>query len=116
MVFHAPGEGRYPFQPYLNIESASSLYVSAESSPRGFLYEPEYEEEVVMLFGLIIPRLNDSYLIESCSGAFPDCFALRNGQRIGIEFELLSGNFFAQRHERDPRLKDCSMLVCWKNN
>jgi hypothetical protein len=88
----------------------------AENGPRGFLYEPRYEIEVVMLFGLMIPHLHDSFVVEAYNDAFPDCFASMNGQRIGIEFELLSGNFFEQHHDRDPRMKDCDMLICWKNN
>jgi hypothetical protein len=90
--------------------------MSAEEHPRGFVYEPTYEEEVVMLFGRLIPDLRDDFLIYSFSGAFPDCIADRNGQRVEMEFELYSSHFFAHHHDRDEKVKDCDLLVCWKND
>jgi hypothetical protein len=67
---------------------------------RGLLYNPMLENEVVMLFSLLIPHLKDSFAIEEYSGTFPDCFALRNGQRAGIELESVASNF---DHENNAR-------------
>jgi len=84
---------------------------------RGLLYEPECEEEVVMLFSLLIPYLEDSFVIDRYQGSFPDCFAMRNGQRIGIEFEVLSSNFYEHRHHEDlDNLGKCDLIVCWRND
>jgi hypothetical protein len=84
---------------------------------RGLLYEPEYEEEVVMLFSLLIPYLEDSFVIDRYQDSFPDCFAVRNGQRIGIEFEVLSSNFYEHRHHEDlDNLEKCDLIVCWRND
>ena len=80
---------------------------------RGLLYNPALENEAVMLFSLLIPHLRDSFAIEEYSGSFPDCFALRNRQRVGIEFELFASNF---NHENNDNLTKCSLLVCWKND
>jgi hypothetical protein len=80
---------------------------------RGLLYNPALENEAVMLFCLLIPHLEDSYAIEEYSGSFPDCYALRNGQRVGIEFELFASNF---NHENNDNLTKCSLLICWKND
>lgn len=80
------------------------------------LYEPTYEEEAVILFSLLIPCLQDNFVIDYYSGAFPDCFAKRNGKDVGIEFELQASNFSS--HERDPHadLSKCGLIVCWEND
>lgn len=83
---------------------------------RGLLYNPTLESEVIMLFTLMIPHLKDSFAIDGDSGTFPDCFALRNGQKVGIEFELYSRNFFIHKHHKDDNLTKCNIIVCWKNN
>jgi hypothetical protein len=83
---------------------------------RGLLYNPMLENEVVMLFSLLIPHLEDSFVIEEYSGTFPDCFALRNGQRVGIEFELYATNFFDHKHHEDDNLTECSIILCWEND
>ncbi len=80
---------------------------------RGLLYNPTLENEAVMLFTLLIPHLKYSFAIEEYSGTFPDCFALRNRERIGIEFEFLTSRF---NHESDPKLSKCDLIICWKNN
>jgi hypothetical protein len=54
---------------------------------RGLLYNPSYENEVVLLFGLLMPYLDSQFVIDEYSGSFPDCIALKNGKEIGIEFE-----------------------------
>jgi len=61
---------------------------------RGLRYEPSYEDEVLILFSMLIPHFKDRFVIDSYTGAFPDCYATRNGEAVGIEFELLSSHFF----------------------
>jgi len=51
---------------------------------RALLYNPMLKNEVVMLFSMLIPHLRDSFVIEEGDhSTFPDCFALRNGQKVG---------------------------------
>ena len=84
---------------------------------RGLLYNPTLENEVVMLFSLLIPHLEDSFAIdEGDSGTFPDCFALRNGERVGIEFELYANHFFDHRHNENSNLTKCNIIICWEND
>jgi len=83
---------------------------------RGLLYEPTYENEVVLLFGLLIPYCEDEFVIDRYFGSFPDCIARRNGEEIGIEFELLASNFYDQGHDEHPNLAKCKLLVCWEND
>jgi len=83
---------------------------------RGLLFEPSYENEVVLLFGLLTPYLRDNFVIDYFSGSFPDCLMIRNGERIGVEFEVLASDFYAHKHNRDPNLPKCKMVVCWRNN
>lgn len=88
-----------------------------EIKGRGLLYEPEYEDEVIILFGLLIPYLEDDFVIDQYRGSFPDCLAFRNGQKIGIEFEVLSSSFFDHRHHEDiDNLKKCNLIICWEND
>lgn len=81
---------------------------------KGLLWAPSNEQEVVLLFGLLLPYLDEPISIDECREAYPDCIAIRShdGRRIRIEFELLSGNF--QQHGHDP--SKCEMIVCWKHN
>lgn len=81
---------------------------------RGLLYEPTYEHEVMILFGLLIPYLRDNFVIDQYPGTFPDCIALRNGQRVGIEFEVEASGFYD--HEDEENLSECNLLVCWRND
>lgn len=83
---------------------------------RGFLYTPSYENEVLILFGLLMPHLDNKFLIEECSGKFPDCFAQKDGKYIGIEFEVNSNDFVRHGHPQDPNLSKCKLIVCWENN
>jgi hypothetical protein len=83
---------------------------------RGLLYEPTYENEVVLLFGLLLPHLEDSFVVDRFLGSFPDCIARRNGEEIGIEFEVLASDFFDHKHDEHPNLAKCKLLVCWKND
>jgi hypothetical protein len=83
---------------------------------RGLLYEPTYEGEVLLLFGLLIPHLKDDFVIDRCLGSFPDCIARRNGEEVGIEFEVMASDFFDHRHDEHPNLPKCQLLVCWRND
>ncbi|MCL6579454.1 MAG: hypothetical protein K6T73_08740 [Candidatus Bathyarchaeota archaeon] len=84
---------------------------------RGLLFWPTYEHEVVILFSLLVPYLEDSFAIDQYTDSFPDCFAKRNGQKIGIEFEVLVSDFYDHRHNQDnDNLRKCDLLVCWKSN
>jgi hypothetical protein len=83
---------------------------------RGFIYYPHYENEVVLLFGLLMPHFRNSFVINEYSGSFPDCLALRDGKEIGIEFEVSTIDFTAHRHHEDPDLKKCQLIVCWENS
>jgi len=47
---------------------------------------------------------------------FPDCIARRNGEEIGIEFEVLASDFYDHRHNEHSDLARCKLLMCWKNN
>lgn len=78
---------------------------------RGLLWAPSYEQEVVLLFGLLLPYLNEPISIDECRESFPDCIAIRSrlGSTIRIEFELKSSHF--QQHGHDPA--GCDMIVCW---
>lgn len=82
---------------------------------RGLLYNPIFEHEVEVLFGLIMPKLEKHrFAIEEYSGGFPDCFALCDGKRIGIEFEVDASKF--KVHKKSKKWRDCSMIVCWNND
>lgn len=84
---------------------------------RGMLYYPTLESEVIMLFCLLIPHLEDAFVIsEGDSGDFPDCFALRNGKTVGIEFELYASNFERHKHHQHENLDKCDIIVCWEND
>jgi hypothetical protein len=87
-----------------------------EANFRGLLFEPIFEHEVVILFSLLIPHLKDSFVIDKYPDTFPDCFATRDGERKGIEFEVLASHFYDHGHHEDDKLSKCNLLVCWKNN
>jgi hypothetical protein len=83
---------------------------------RGLLFEPTYEQEVIILFGMLIPYLKDSFIIDKYPDTFPDCFARRNGQEIGIEFEVKASHFYEHHHDTNANLKKCNLLICWEND
>jgi hypothetical protein len=83
---------------------------------RGLQYTPSYENEVILLFGLLMSHLDDKFVIEEYSGSFPDCYAQRNEKDIGIEFEVYSNDFIQHGHPQDPNLSKCKLIVCWENN
>lgn len=82
---------------------------------RGLLYTPSYENEVVLLFGMLMPYLDSQFVIDEYSGSFPDCRARRDGNEIGIEFEVNSKDFVTHKHPDDPNLSKCDLIICWEN-
>lgn len=78
-------------------------------------WEPSYEGEVMILFGMLLPHLKETVLIKEYIDEFPDCKAEIDGEDVEIEFEVDSRNFYNHKHHEDPRLPKCSMIVCWKN-
>jgi len=76
------------------------------------LHEPTNEQGVVLLFGMMAPKLG--FLIDNVRTGFPDCDAKRRVgpnefQRIRIEFEYLSSRF---NHPEEG----CDLVVCWKHD
>ena len=68
-----------------------------------FEFAPRSEQEVVTLFGLLLPRLKRRFLINEVREQFPDCQAWEiNGSAerklVRIEFELRATNFAAHKH------------------
>jgi len=87
----------------------------SEQGFRGLKWEPSYEGEVLILFGMVLPYMQESFVIEEYTDEFPDCKAKVDGKDVGIEFEVDSRNFFSQKHDKDPRLPKCNMIICWRN-
>ena len=83
---------------------------------KGLTYAPSYENEVILLFGMLMPHLERQFLINEYNGLFPDCFALMDGKEIGIEFEVNSSDFIRHGHPQDPNLSKCNLIICWENN
>ena len=84
---------------------------------KGLSYPSLLESEVLVLFGMLIYHMDDEFAIKefNSSPGFPDCFALRNGVEVGIEFEVDSRNFYEHRHHVDSNIGKCNLIVCWKN-
>ena len=82
-----------------------------------FEFAPSSEQEVVVLFGLLLPKLPVRLLINEVREKFPDCDAWvldENGQRkrLRIEFELRASNFLAHKHDTEG----CDLIVCWEDD
>jgi len=99
-----------------NMDQENRQTLEQEASFRGLLYEPTLEHEVVILFSLLINHIKDNFAIEEYPDTFPDCLARRNGQRIGIEFEVLASHFYEHKHHEDENLNKCNLIICWKND
>lgn len=82
---------------------------------RGLRWEPTNEQEVVMLFGRLLDRLDTSLAIESIGTTFPDCKATdsEDGTPVCIEFELNSSHFFRDHRKR---VEKCDWVVCWHDD
>lgn len=91
--------------------------VSYPPNFRGLLWEPTYHDEVIMLFGILLPYFDESYAIYKCQRPFPDCFAFLSSKKsnkpVRIEFEVYSRDF-CRGKGHDP--KKCDVIVCWKDN
>lgn len=74
----------------------------------GMAYAPTNEQGVVFLFGRLAERLG--FTIEQIQTRFPDCTALRKGERHYIEFEYRASNYKVH----PPRGAD--IIVCWDND
>jgi len=57
-----------------------------------------------MLFGMVLPYLYYKFEIEEYTDTFPDCSAMLNGKKVGIEFEVYASKFEEHKHHLDPRL------------
>jgi hypothetical protein len=93
---------------------------SVEGPNFGFLYEPSKEDEVVMLFGLLMPHIGEfleelglgsRVFIDEWIESPTDCIMEVDGRKLRVEFELYSSNFI-RRHD----LKECDLIVCWMDN
>jgi hypothetical protein len=85
--------------------------VTASTTAR-FAHEPQTEQEVICLFGALLPYLDEPLIIDAVRTLFPDCLARSArvpSKRIRIEFELYGHHFIQHRH--DPEA--CDMIVCW---
>lgn len=89
----------------------------------GLIYEPGNEEELVILFALLMPHLPkhlrklgipaDHCYINEITNSYPDCLlSINDEETIKVEFELFSSNF--KEHGHDP--SKCDLIICWKHN
>lgn len=77
-------------------------------------YAPTSEQEVIVLFALLLESLPFRLEIDEVHQEFPDCLAWRVDEagrktKVQIEFELYASHFIAHRHPRDG----CDYIVCW---
>jgi|GEM_PF-3429023 len=84
---------------------------------RGLLHGPVNEQGVVFLFGMIAKELG--FIVEAVKQGFPDCEAKwyiskkpARLQRVRIEFEYSSSNFFKHKHDSEQ----CDLIVCWNHD
>ncbi len=81
----------------------------------GLDYEPTNESAVIYVFGMLAGKLGIQ--VQRMQVEFPDCEAMREvekgrWQRVRIEFEFESLNFFRHKHRADR----CDVIVCWVHN
>lgn len=83
---------------------------------RGFAYAPRTEQEVVALFGLLLPHLELPICVEEIGTEFPDLIAFRTdgeeAKTIRVEFELQSSNFVQHGHDETG----CDLIICWEHD
>jgi len=96
----------------------SGVVFGAPMNFRGLRHAPINEQGVVYLFGMVSRELG--LIVEAIQASFPDCEAKRcvdskrsRWQRVRIEFEFRSSNFFRE-HRHDPA--GCDMIVCWEHD
>ncbi|MEW6047720.1 MAG: hypothetical protein AB1609_14765 [Bacillota bacterium] len=74
----------------------------------GLRWAPPYGQEVVMLFGMLLPHIEGIAQVEESSDQFPDCVALNtDGKPLRIEFEAAASGFL--QHGHDPN--ECDLIV-----
>jgi len=82
----------------------------------GFAYAPRTEQEVVALFGLLLPYLEPPICVDEIGTEFPDLIAFRtHGEEpktIRVEFELQSSNFVQHGHDETG----CDLIICWEHD
>lgn len=94
-------------------QAVSNYRAPAANTRAGLRWAPSYEQELVMLFGMLLPYLESIAKVEESSGQFPDCVAVgADGKPIRIEFELTASSFL--QHGHDP--SECDLIVCWLND
>lgn len=74
------------------------------------MFVPENEQGVVALF--FMQSIGAGWNAIEIGASYPDALIERNGVQWRVEFEYVSSNFVAHKH--DPRR--CDMIVCWKND
>lgn len=73
-------------------------------------WAPSYEQEVVILFGMLLPYVESIATIERSTGDFPDCVATTpDGRSLRIEFEVRASDFAQHGHDA----AGCDLIVCW---
>jgi hypothetical protein len=80
-------------------------------------YAPTSEQEVIVLFALLLPELPFRLELDEVHTGFPDCLAWRVNEdgretEVRIEFELYSSHFYAHGHPSDG----CDCIVCWEDD
>jgi hypothetical protein len=101
-------------QPRRKIRPDRPLY-GPPSKMAGLRYEPVNESGVMYAFGRLAEKLG--FEVERIQTAFPDCEAMREvaagkWQRVKIEFEYASRNFYDHKHSPTG----CDLIVCWVHN
>jgi hypothetical protein len=89
---------------------ASSVEQSVRLDNAPLDYAPEKEQGVVFLFAHLASR-RYGLRVERVQSGYPDCMAYKRstGERVRIEFEYRSSNFYRHRHEQ----RGCDWIVCW---
>jgi hypothetical protein len=80
-------------------------------------YAPTSEQEVIVLFALLLPHLPLRLELDRVHKEFPDCLAWRINDdgtqtEVRIEFELYASNF----KEHEHKAGDCDLIVCWEDD
>lgn len=79
-----------------------------------FKRPPRTEQDVVVLFGTLLPYLDEPLMVERVQTGFPDCTLVNRatGEKLRAEFEWLASNFKTHRH--DP--SKCDVIICWRDD
>lgn len=82
---------------------------------RGLHHAPINEQGVVYIFGMVSYELG--FIVEALQSSFPDCEAKHctgkdRWQRVRIEFEFRSSNFYQHGHPT----AGADLIVCWEHD